>query len=85
MCNYETKSYLKNTTGVDISDFAKEKGDLASLKTNVHKLNIDKLEKVPSGLTTKKSKEDKLYVDKSAPVPYDLSKLSDVVKHNVAK
>ena len=32
-----------------------------------------------------KTKVDKLDIDKSAPVPVDLSKLSDVVKHDVVK
>ena len=41
--NYVTKSDFKNVTGVDTSD-------LASIKTTVDKLDIDKLGKVPSGL-----------------------------------
>ena len=36
---------LKNPTGVDASQFAK-KGDLANLRSEVDKLNFDKLEKV---------------------------------------
>ena len=32
-----------------------------------------------------KTEVDKLYIDKLAPVPVDLSKLSDVVKNDVAK
>ena len=40
--NYATKSHLKNLTGVDTSQFAK-KDDLANLKTEVDKSNIDKL------------------------------------------
>ena len=39
----------KNTTGVDTSKFAK-KTDLASLKSEVDKITIDKLEKVQPGL-----------------------------------
>ena len=38
-----------------MSSFA-EKLDLASLKTNVNKLDIDKLNKVPSNLSNFKSK-----------------------------
>ena len=49
-CNYTTKLDLKNATGVDTSDFAK-KADLASLKSDVDKLDIDNLENVPSGLS----------------------------------
>ena len=82
--NYTTKADLKNATGVDTSKFAK-KVDLANLKSNVDKLDIDKLKKVPSGLISLKSKVDKLDVDKLVPVPVDLSKLSYVVKNNVIK
>ena len=42
--NYATKYDWKNKTGVDTSDFAK-KTDLANLKSDVDKLDIDKLEK----------------------------------------
>ena len=62
MSNYPAKSDIKNISLVDPSSFAL-KSNLASLKTEVDKLDIDKL----------------------VPVPVDLSKLSDVVKNNVAK
>ena len=62
LSNYATKTDLKNVTHVDTSSFAL-KTNLASLKTEVDKLDIYKL----------------------APVPVDLSKLSDVVKNDVAK
>ena len=62
LSNYATKTDLKNVTHVDTSSFAL-KTNLANLKTEVDKLDIDKL----------------------APVPVDLSKLSDVVKNDVAK
>ena len=39
--NYATKTYLKNSAGVDRSSFAK-KADLAHLKSYVDKLDIDK-------------------------------------------
>ena len=60
--NYATKTDLKNVTHIDTSSFAL-KTNSASLKTEIDKLDIDKL----------------------APVPVDLSKLSDVVKHDVVK
>ena len=41
LSNYTTKSDLKNVTGVDTSDFAK-KTDLANLKSDVDKLDIEK-------------------------------------------
>ena len=62
MSSYATKTDLKNVTHIDTSSFAL-KTDLASLKTEANKLDIDKL----------------------AEVPLDLSKLSDVVKNDVAK
>ena len=39
--NYATKADLKNAAGVDTSKFAK-KVDLANLKSDVDKLDIDK-------------------------------------------
>ena len=47
--NYATIIDFKNAAGVDISDFGK-KTDLANLKSDVDKLDIDKLENVPSNL-----------------------------------
>ena len=41
LCNYAIKSDLKNSAGVDTLKFSK-KVDLASLKSNVNKLDIDK-------------------------------------------
>ena len=56
------KADLENVTGVDASKFA-QKGGLASLKSEIDKLDIGKLETTPVGL----------------------SKLSDLVKNEVAK
>ena len=75
---------MKNATGVDISSFAK-KVDLTNLKSDVDKVDIDKLKNVPTDLSSSKAKLDKLDVDKLVPVPVDLSKLSDVVKNDGAK
>ena len=80
---YATKSDLKNVPGVDTS-FVK-KTDLAQLKSDVDKLDIDKLKNVPTILNNLKSKVDKLYVYKLVPIPVDLSKLSDRVKNDVVK
>ena len=80
LSNYATKADLKNATGVGTSKFAK-KVDLANLKSDVDKVDIDKLKNVPSNLSNLKSKVDKLHVDKLVPVPVDLGKLSDVVKY----
>ena len=63
LSDYETKADLKNATRVDTSTFAKEV-DLASLKSNGSKLDIDKLKNVLTNLSHLKSKVDKLDVDK---------------------
>ena len=55
LSNYATKTDFKNATGVDTSDFAK-KTDLANLKSDVDKRDIDKLKNVPSNLSNLKSK-----------------------------
>ena len=49
LSGYATKTDLKNVTHVDVSSFA-SKTNLASLKTEVDKLNIDKLTPVPNDL-----------------------------------
>ena len=59
--------------------------DVASLKSDVDKLDIDKLKNVPNDLSNLKSKVDKLDVDKLSPLPVDLSKQSDVVKNDAVK
>ena len=74
--NYATKTNLKNATDADTSKFAK-KVDLANLKLDVDKLDIDKLKNVPTNLSNLKSKVDKLDVDEF--------KLSDAVKNYVVK
>ena len=47
--NYATKTDLKNITHADVSSFA-SKTNLASLKTEVDKIDTDKLKTVPSDL-----------------------------------
>ena len=49
LSNYATKTDLKNVTHVDVSSFA-SKTNIASLKTEVDKLDIDKLTPVPNDL-----------------------------------
>ena len=55
LSNSATKADLKNPKVVDTSSFAKIV-DLASLKSNVDKLDIDKLKIAPSGLSSLKSR-----------------------------
>ena len=49
MSNYATKTDLKNVTHVDVCSFA-SKTNLASLKTEVDKLDIAKVTPVPNDL-----------------------------------
>ena len=49
MSNYATKTDLKNVAHIEISSFAL-KTNLASLKTEVDKLDIDRLVPVPNEL-----------------------------------
>ena len=50
LSNYATKAGIKNITHVDTSSFAL-KTNLANLKTEVDKLDIDKLLPVPTDLS----------------------------------
>ena len=49
LTNYGTKTDLKNITHIDVSSFA-SKTNLASLKTEVDKIDVDKLKTVPVDL-----------------------------------
>ena len=60
--NYTTKKDIENITHVDTSGFAL-KMNLANLKTEVDKLDIDKLRPIPNNLNNLKTKIDKLGID----------------------
>ena len=62
-----------------------KKTDLANLKSDVDKLNMDKVKNVLSNLNNSKNKVDKLDVNKLVPTPVDLCKLTDVVKMMLLK
>ena len=49
LVNYGTKTDLKNITHVDVSSFA-SKTNLAALKTEVDKIDTDKLKATPADL-----------------------------------
>ena len=51
MSDHAKKAYLKNGAGVDTS----KKVELASLKSDVDKLDIDKLKNVPTNLNNSKN------------------------------
>ena len=84
LSNYGTKTNIKNISHIGTSSFAL-RSNLASLKTEVDKLDIDKLKSLPNNLNNLKSKVDKLDIDKLVAAPVDLSKLSNVVKNEVIK
>ena len=67
MSNYATKTDLKMQQEF-IHHLLLKKTDLVHLKSDVDKLDIDKLKNVPSGLNNLKSKIDKLDFDKLVPV-----------------
>ena len=50
MANYATKDDIQNITQVDVSSFA-SKTNLAELKTEVDKIDVDKLKTTPTDLT----------------------------------
>ena len=84
LSNYATESDLQKAADVNTWKFPK-KVDLASLKSNVDKLGIDKLKNMSTDLSNLKIKVDKLDIDKLATLPVDFSKLSNVVKSYVVK
>ena len=55
---------------------------MESLKSNIDKLDIDKLKNLPSNLSNLKSKVDRLDFDKVVLAPVDLIKLSDEVRND---
>ena len=81
LSNYVTKTDVKNITHVDTSSFAL-KTNLANLKIEVDKLDIDKLKSLPNNLNNLKTEVDKLDIDKLGSVTIDLS---NVVKNDVVK
>ena len=76
------QNLIQKTQQVLIHNNLLKKDDLANLKSEVDKLDIDKQEEVSNSLNNLKSKVNKLDVDMLASVP---TKLNDVVKNNVVK
>ena len=68
-----------------ISHLLLKKTDLASSKSNLDKLDIDKLKNLPSNLSNLKNKVDEIGIRKLETTPVDLNKLSNVVKNDVVK
>ena len=84
MSNYGTKPNLKNAAGVDTSDFAK-KADLADLKSDVDKLDINKLKTLTNDLRNLKSKVERLDIGELETTLVDLGLLTDLVKNKFVK
>ena len=82
--NYATKTDFKNIFHIDTSSFALKR-NLANLKTEIDKLDIDKLKSLPNNLSNLETKIDELDIGKLTTTPVDLSKLSNVVKNEVVK
>ena len=76
LSNYATKTDIKNISHVDTSSFAL-KTNLANLKTEVDKLDIDKLVPVPTDLSKLSNAEKKDVVKKTV---YDklVGKVNDI-------
>ena len=84
LSNYPAKTDIKNISHIDASSFTL-KSNLAVLKTEVNKLDIDRLRSLSNNLSILKNKVDKLDIDKLLPVPVDLSKLTNVAKNEAVK
>ena len=84
LSNDATKTDLRNATSDDKLDSAK-KTEIANLKSDVDKLDIDKLKNLASTLSILKSKVDKLDIGKLETTPVDLGKLSHIVKNKAVK
>ena len=80
LSNYAARTDLRNATGIDTSKLA-SKSDLVSLKDQVDKIDVDKLENVPDDLSNLKSKVDELDIGKLETTPVDLSK--QVIQHKM--
>ena len=63
----------------------KKKTNLADLKSDIDKLDIDKSKNKPTNFSNLKSNVHTLDVDKLVPTPVDLNKLSYEVKKDAAK
>ena len=85
----KVSQYFSKPFNSHFDDSIKIKINLSNYATKTDLKNITHVDTSSFALKTNsaslKTKVDKLDIDKSAPVPVDLSKLSDVVKHDVVK
>ena len=83
LSNYASKKELGHATGVDTSDVA-DKKDVIALKTEVDKLNINKLVNVPTSLNNLKTKVEELDIGKLKKCSHRLKKISDATDNEFA-
>ena len=85
LSKYAIKKELEHDIGVDTSDLVAKK-DFVTFESEVGKLGINQLIKVPTNLINLETKVGDLNVGRVKSVPADLKKLSDVVyKQGVKK
>ena len=83
LSTYASKKELGFATGVDTSDEA-DKKDVIALKTEVDKLNINKLVNVPTSLNNLKTKVEELDIGKLKKCSHRLKKISDATGNEFA-
>ena len=81
LSSYTTKSDGKNVTGVHTSSFP-SKNDLASLKSDIDKLNVEKLKCFKF---FGKFDVDNLNITELRTIPVNVKKLSNIVDNDVVK
>ena len=84
LANYATKTDLNNITHVDVSSFA-SKTNLAALKTEVDKIDADKLKTTPADLTklTNAIENDVVKTDYNAKVTSIEAQIAELTKNTV--
>ena len=80
----QLRKELEHDTSIDASDLAAKKYFI-TLKSEVDKLDVNKLVNFPTSLDNLKTKEDNLDVGKLKTVSLDLKTLNDVPDNEVAK
>ena len=79
LTNYATKTNLKNITHVDVSSFA-SKTNLAALKTEVDKIDTDKLKTAPTDLAKLTNAIENDVVKKTGLTKNPVDNLADITK-----
>ena len=85
LSNWGAEKELDNAAGVDTSSSLAVKSSFVTLKSEVDKLDVNKLVNVPIGLNYLKTKVDDSDVGKLKTVPVIVKKLSDVESKKFVK